>query len=259
MYRVALLKPTLPLSILVPVYNETESLPGLLGEIADALASREEGFELLLVDDGSTDGGIETLVELVPQLPQLRTLRHARRCGKSAALRSGARAARGEIIITLDGDGQDDPAEIPRLLGAFAADDNLALLAGVRIHRHDSATRRWASRSANAFRGMLLRDDCPDSACGLKLFRRERFLELPFFSGMHRFLPALFQLQGGRTACIEVHHRPRRFGISKYRNFGRGVVGFVDLLGVLWLKRRTPPPCAAAEPKRGRGSGHEAP
>jgi dolichol-phosphate mannosyltransferase len=167
-------------------------------------------------------------------------LRHDRRCGKTAALITGVMAARAPWVVTMDGDGQDDPDDVPRLLAlAWAGAEPFPLVAGIRIRRRDSWSRRFATKFANGIRRALLHDNCPDSACGLKAFRRDIFLRLPAFEGMHRFLPALFQTYGHPLVCCPVTHRPRLAGVSKYTNFGRAVVGLWDMLGVIWLQRRT--------------------
>lgn len=232
---------TLDLSVVVPVYNEAENIGPLIAEIRAALDGRY-AYEVIYVDDGSQDGSAQILAELQPATPQLRVLRHSRSCGQSTAIHTGVRAARAEWIATLDGDGQNDPADIPLLLRAL--DDpqrpaNLQLVGGWRRARKDSALKRFSSRVANGVRSRLLGDATPDTGCGLKLFRRERFLELPYFDHMHRFLPALVLRSGGAVASVEVNHRPRTRGQSKYGLHNRLWVGIVDLFGVMWLKRRS--------------------
>lgn len=228
------------LSVVVPVRNEVENLAPLLAEIRAALA-RSIDYEVIYVDDGSTDGTGARLAQLAEEFPRLRVLRHAVSCGQSAALATGVRAARGAWIATLDGDGQNDPADIPRLLAVVrdaAQQPNVQLVAGYRRRRQDSWLRRLSSRIANGVRARLLNDATPDTGCGLKLFPREVFLQLPYFDHMHRFLPALVQRNGGRTISVEVNHRPRMRGASKYGVHNRLWVGIVDLLGVMWLQRR---------------------
>src|SRR6185295_15201238 len=174
------------------------------------------------------------------RFPRLRVLVHAASCGQSTALLTGVRAARGEWIATLDGDGQNDPADIPKLLAARA--NGLAMIAGYRKSRRDTWIKRISSRIANGVRSRMLGDATPDTGCGLKLFRRATFLELPYFDHMHRFLPALVQRHGGRTVSVEVNHRPRSRGVSNYGTLDRLWVGIVDLFGVMWLKRRAKKP-----------------
>lgn len=227
------------LSIVVPAHNEAGNLPGLVNEILAALRGVVD-FEIICVDDASTDGTADVLQALRAQAPELRVLRHATRCGQSTAIRNGVRAARGAWIATLDGDGQNDPADIPRLLRMRdTLDADVKLLAGWRVQRNDSGGKRRASRWANAIRARLLGDDTPDTGCGTKLFEREAFLELPYFDHMHRYLPALMQRAGWRTQSVPVNHRPRIRGVSKYDNLGRALAGIVDLCGVLWLMRRS--------------------
>jgi dolichol-phosphate mannosyltransferase len=238
--------PAPALSVVVPVLNEAENVIPLLDEIEGALAARG-GFEVLFVDDGSTDG---TAAALAPRLcDRVRLVRHAERRGQSAAVRTGVRNARGAWIATLDGDGQNDPADIPALLDR--RDAGLSLVAGLRRVRNDSLSKRLASRLANGVRDAILRDGCRDSGCGLKLFRRDAFLDLPAFVALHRFLPALFQSQGHGVAYVDVGHRPRRAGTSKYGNLRRALVGILDLAGVFWLQRRAVRPTAITEDRPG--------
>lgn len=226
-------------SIVVAVFNEAENVAPVTAEIL--AAARPLGpFELIYVDDGSDDATPERLRVLRARDGAIRLLRHDRRCGKSAALITGIRAARAPWIVTMDGDCQDDAAEIPRLLdAAWNAGEPSPLVAGIRTTRRDRWSRRLATKFANGLRQKLLRDDCPDAACGFKAFRRDVFLRLPAFEGMHRFLPALFRIFGHKLICVPVNHRPRLAGKSKYTNLGRAVVGVSDTLGVIWLRRRT--------------------
>jgi dolichol-phosphate mannosyltransferase len=228
------------LSIVVPVRNEQDNILPLLEEIHAALGQLAE-FEVIYVDDGSMDATPARLAEAMARYPRLRALAHRESCGQSTALMSGFRAARGEWIATLDGDGQNDPADIPKLLkardGVQAA--NLQLVAGYRKTRRDSWLKRFSSRVANGVRSRLLGDATPDTGCGLKLIQRAACLELPYFDHMHRFLPALIQRHGGATISVEVNHRPRTRGTSNYGMFDRLWVGIVDLFGVMWLKRRS--------------------
>ena len=227
------------LSVVVPVFNEADNVLPLLEEIERALVP-VGGFEIIFVDDQSDD---DTQARLAPAVEagRLRVLRHSRRSGQSAAVRSGVKAARGEFVVTLDGDGQNDPADIPALFALVSTGEAGApvLVGGLRRKRQDTLSKRWASKIANAVRQSFLQDGCTDSGCGLKLFRRDAFLDLPFFGAMHRFLPALFRAHGHPVAYVPVNHRPRERGVSKYNNWRRGLIGVVDLLGVYWLKRRT--------------------
>ncbi|MEK6243625.1 MAG: glycosyltransferase family 2 protein [Pseudomonadota bacterium] len=239
------------LSIVVPVRNEEENILPLLAEIHAALENRGE-FEVVYVDDGSRDATPARLAEALAFYPCLRVFAHRMSCGQSAALMTGMRAARGEWVATLDGDGQNDPADIAKLLAARDAatqPNDLQLITGYRKTRRDTWLKRISSRVANAARSRLLGDATPDTGCGLKLIARAVYLDLPFFDHMHRFLPALVQRNGGATLSVEVNHRPRTRGQSKYGVFDRLWVGIVDLAGVMWLKRRARRP-EASEVKR---------
>jgi len=227
------------LSVVVPVYNEQDNIVPLLAEIEVAL--REVvSFEIVMVDDASTDASVQRLQEAMARFPELRVVRHLSQAGQSTAVRNGVKAAHGEWIATLDGDGQNDPADIPKLLAARdAGERETKLYAGWRVNRRDSASKRWASKLANAIRSRLLRDSTPDTGCGIKLFEREAFLDLPYFDHMHRYLPALMQRAGWKTVSVPVNHRERRSGVSKYNNLRRALVGISDLRGVAWLIRRS--------------------
>jgi dolichol-phosphate mannosyltransferase len=242
------------LSIVVPVRNEAENILPLLAEIHAVLDGPQAdvgAFEVIYVDDGSSDATAQRLAEALARYPRLRVLVHRERYGQSAALLTGFRAARGEWIATLDGDGQNDPADIPRLISARdgALRAGLQLISGLRKDRKDSWLKRVASRIANRVRSGALRDATPDTGCGLKLISRAACLELPCFDHMHRFLPALVQRNGGATICVEVGHRPRTRGASNYAVADRLWIGVVDLLGVLWLKRRALRPQATELPR----------
>jgi len=236
-------KNDLLLSVVVPVLNEQDNIAPLVEEIRAALAPVCD-YEIVYVDDGSTDRTPDVLAGLRPRVPELRVVRHNRRAGQSAALRSGATAARGRLIATLDGDRQNDPADIPGLLAAWreaaAAGTAPVMVTGHRVNRRDTWARRRASRAANAIRRSLLGDDNPDTGCSLKLYERALYLRLPYFDHMHRYLPALAQREGAQVAVVPVNHRPRESGTSKYGNLGRALVGIPDLLGVIWLLRRAP-------------------
>ena len=201
-------------------------------------------YEIVYVDDGSSDETAAAIRGLARDFPRLRLIRHRRSAGQSAAIRSGVKAARAAWIATLDGDGQNDPADIPRLweVARAAPDTPPLLVAGHRQKRRDSAVKRLSSRIANAVRARLLGDGTPDTGCGVKLFRRELYLDLPFFDHNHRFLPALVQRQGGRTVSVAVNHRPRARGLSNYGTLDRLFVGISDLAGVMWLQRRAKNP-----------------
>lgn len=228
------------LSVVIPVKNEAENVAPLVAEIRAALDGLVR-YEIIFVDDGSHDTTAGELVRLATEAPQLRLLRHAQSCGQSAAIRTGVKAARASWIATLDGDGQNDPADIPKLwrLRMLNPETAPALFTGHREKRQDNWSKRWASRIANRIRCRLLADETPDTGCGLKLFPRSVFLDLPYFDHMHRFLPALVLREGGTVHSLPVNHRPRRRGASKYGVFDRLGVGIVDLLGVMWLRRRT--------------------
>jgi dolichol-phosphate mannosyltransferase len=232
------------LSLVVPVHNEADNLAPLVTEIRAALDGGFD-YELVCVDDGSEDGTGERLSTLAREFPRLRVISHQRRTGQSGALVTGVRAARAPWIVTLDGDGQNDPADIPRLVAAVQdpnAAPGLRLVIGNRNLRKDSWVKRISSRVANAVRARLLRDATPDTGCGLKLFSREAFLAVPQFDHMHRFLPALFLRSGWRVASVKVNHRPRHSGTSHYGVFDRLWVGIVDVIGVQWLQHRPLPP-----------------
>jgi glycosyltransferase involved in cell wall biosynthesis len=226
------------ISIVAPVFNEAGAAAGLAREIAAAFARRD--VEILFVDDASTDGTGESLEALRTEVPALRVLRHARNAGQSRAIRTGVLAARAPVIVTLDGDGQNDPADAPALVAALlAGPPSLGLVGGERTRRQDSAGKRLASRLANGLRRRLLADGAADTGCGLKAMRRHAYLALPYFDHMHRYLPALMRREGYDVAFRPVGHRPRTSGVSKYDNLGRAWVGISDLMGVMWLRRRT--------------------
>jgi glycosyltransferase involved in cell wall biosynthesis len=226
------------LSVVVPVKDEAENVASLAREIAAATAG--ESAEIIFVDDGSADSTATALAALKPELSSLRVLQHDRNLGQSRAVRTGVLAARGDTIVTLDGDGQNDPADILELLSVLRSGDDprLAMVSGVRAVRQDASNRRFASGLANAFRRRMLKDRATDSGCGLKAFRREAYLSLPYFDHMHRFLIALMLREGYQVRYVDVNHRPRRHGQSKYSNFHRALVGVVDTFAVRWLQKR---------------------
>ncbi|MFT4197101.1 MAG: glycosyltransferase family 2 protein [Pseudoxanthomonas sp.] len=227
------------LSVVVPVFNERDNIAPLVGEITAALRGRLD-FEIVYVDDHSRDDSLAMLESLKAATPELRVLHHLSQSGQSTAIRTGVKAARAPWIATLDGDGQNDPADIPRLLAARdAGEPAVRLFAGWRVNRQDSGSKRWASKWANAIRTRLLHDDTPDTGCGIKLFERAAFLDLPYFDHMHRYLPALMQRAGWKTVSVPVNHRHRASGVSKYNNLNRALVGIRDLRGVAWLIARS--------------------
>jgi dolichol-phosphate mannosyltransferase len=227
------------LAVVIPVKNEAANIAPLVSEIRAALDGVID-YEIVVIDDGSDDATAAEVLRVAAATPQLRLLRHTQSCGQSAAIRSGVKAARAPWIATLDGDGQNDPRDIPKLwrLSRTGTAKGPVLVTGYREARRDRWSKRWASRIANAIRRRLLGDHTPDTGCGLKLFPRSLFLDLPHFDHMHRFLPALVLREGGTVHSVRVNHRPRRSGASKYGVWDRLTVGIIDLFGVMWLKRR---------------------
>jgi len=239
-------------SIVVPVRNEADNISPLIAELKTVMTALQP-YEIVIVDDGSNDATPEVLRDQVRACPELRVIRHRSSVGQSAAITTGVNEARAGIIITLDGDGQNDPADIPALLDRFREADNpdLLLVTGERQKRWDSLLKRLSSRVANAVRGTLLGDHTPDTGCGLKVFSRPAYLAMPGFDHMHRFLPALMLCQGGHVLSVPVNHRARQHGATKYGVFDRLGVGIVDLFGVMWLQRRPGTPV----PGNAEGSG----
>ncbi len=228
------------ISVVIPVLNEEDNISPLLQEIVRASQICPIS-EIIYVDDGSTDSTPNVLSSLKQKQPLLRVLRHDQRSGQSASLWTGVKAATNDLIVTIDGDGQNNPADIAKLYNQYTEIDQIApqtMIVGEREKRNDSLSRRIASRTANMIRSSLLRDSTKDTGCSLKLFRRKDYLRLPYFNHMHRFLPALMMREQVRLIHVPVSHRPRHSGVSKYGNFGRALVGISDLLGVLWLQKR---------------------
>ena len=242
----------LEISVVVPVKDEAENLELLIDEIRASLGGAGVAHEIVYVDDGSTDATPDILSGLMARWPELRVVRHRACSGQSAAIATGVDHARAPAIVTLDGDGQNDPADIPALLERYRAEAGAAvMIAGHRAKRRDTWLKRLSSRVANGIRGGLLRDQTPDTGCGLKVFPRAAFLAMPRFDHMHRFLPALMIRGGGRVISVPVNHRPRERGASKYGLLNRLWVGIVALFGVMWLARRAVnPETEVLEPRR---------
>lgn len=236
------------LSVVLPALNEAGNIGRLVEETLRAIPA-DRLSEIIVVDDGSDDGTGAEIRALLPVHRKLRYLRHESRAGQSAAIRTGVLAAKGPIIATMDGDGQNDPADIPALLARLGMrmGDGPTAVCGVRAKRRAAGSRRLASRVANGVRNAVFRDNCPDSGCGLKLYWREAFLRLPYFSSMHRFMPTLFLAHGHAVAYEPVGDRPRLTGTSKYTNFSRALTGIYDMFGVVWLRRRTRLPVIAED------------
>jgi len=246
------------LSVVVPVHNEEANILPLIGEISRALDGRID-YELIYVNDGSSDDTMTRLRQAARECPALRVISHAEPAGQSTAVRTGVLHARAPWIATLDGDGQNDPADIPALYQALLAGnaDGVQLVNGYRKQRRDSFIKRISSKLANAIRSFLLKDETPDTGCGLKVFSREAYLALPFFDHLHRFLPAMIQRGGGRVVSVEVNHRERERGSSHYGFFDRLWVGIFDLMGVAWLQRRATHPIVVGEDQTETGDRHE--
>ncbi len=238
------------LSVVIPALNEADNLPPLIAEIEQAFAGRP--IEILVVNDGSTDNTLAVIGEIADTTPHVRLLSHEARMGRSGAMMTGVRAARADVIVSLDGDGQNDPAYLPALAAALD-DPEVGLSAGERLKHAHSPVKRLSSKVANGVRGFILNDRSRDTGCGLKGFRRQAYLDLPYFETMHRFLPALFAGDGWNVAFIDVVDRPRWHGTSKYGVLDRLAVGIPDLFGVWWLvrrRRRNPVTRASGAPER---------
>jgi len=230
--------------VVVPVKNEQDNVASLIAEIDAALSKVKH--EIIYVNDGSTDATLSTLKQLQKKYKQLRVISHQQSCGQSTAVRTGVKFARYDWVATLDGDGQNNPADIPKLIDAVS--EGVELVGGNRrLSRRDTFIKRISSVIANTVRSAMLRDDTPDTGCGLKLFQREAFLDLPYFDHMHRFLPALIKRRGGKIVSVHVQHRNREHGKSNYGTIDRLIVGIVDLFGVAWLQRRAKLPKAKEE------------
>lgn len=230
------------LSVVIPVFNEAEAIESLLLEASEEF--KGSSAEFIVIDDQSTDGSAEAVERVIAAGHPVRLIRHPHRAGKSAALRTGAIAARSLWIATMDGDGQDRPSDVLAMSKEvdLTTVGEVGLVGGIRRQRTDGGSRKYASRFANGLRRAVLKDDCPDTACGLKLIPRDLFLALPFFNALHRYLPAFVRHLGYEARYVPVDNRPRQFGQSKYSNIGRAFAGLFDLLGVVWLMRRTSVP-----------------
>ncbi|QNL17926.1 glycosyltransferase family 2 protein [Hyphobacterium sp. CCMP332] len=235
------------LSIVIPVHNEAGNIDSVMAEAVDVFSAAFEAFHIIAVEDGSTDATWEKLTALGARYPHVTAIQHPNRAGKSAALRTGFLAAKTLWVATMDGDGQDDPQSVVDMASKIdlASLDAPALVCGCRTNRTDGANRKWASKIGNAIRRFMLRDDCPDTACGLKVIPRDLFLALPFFDSLHRYLPPLTRYLGFDQIYVDVVNRARISGETKYTNVGRAFAGFFDLMGVNWLMRRTHIPSKA--------------
>lgn len=250
------------ITVVIPALNEAGNIGRLVVETYEHVPATMLA-EVIVVDDASTDATGEEIKALMAsgRYAGLRYLRHGERSGQSTALRTGITAATSGVIATMDGDGQNDPRDIPKLVAMLAepGGDGPALINGWRTSRKDTGSKRWASKAANWIRDAVLKDDCPDTGCGIKAYWREAFLRLPFFTSMHRYLPALFQTYGHQVAYVPVNDRPRQAGVSKYNNLNRALVGIYDLVGVSWIRKRTRVPqvtegfAAVRQDAEGRG------
>ncbi|MEE9588348.1 MAG: glycosyltransferase family 2 protein [Hyphomicrobiaceae bacterium] len=236
------------ISVVIPALNEAGNIARLVEETYAVVPDNMLG-EVIVIDDGSDDTTPDELQALVGHHKGFRYLRHAKRSGQSTSIRTGILAASYPVIATMDGDGQNDPRDIPQLVARLSppGTSGPALVGGIRADRQANGSRRFASTFANRIRDWVLRDNCPDTGCGIKVFWREAFLRLPFFTSIHRYLPALFQTYGHQVAYVPVNDRPRTVGQSKYTNLGRALIGLYDLVGVTWLRRRTKVPKIVAD------------
>jgi dolichol-phosphate mannosyltransferase len=225
------------ISIIIPVHNEAENIGQLIGEIG--MLSLNYSYQIVVVDDASYDNTYAVLSEIKMNMPHLKIIRHKEKYGQSAAIATGVAHADGELIVTMDGDGQNDPADIPGLISTLLSNKRCRMVVGYRKRRKDSYWRNITSKIANQVRSALLKDHTPDTGCGLKIFYKSSFTSLPFFDHMHRFLPALIQMQGGEVISEEVKHRTREHGKSNYGTLDRMWAGIIDLMGVYWLRLRS--------------------
>ena len=243
------------ISVIIPALNEAGNIGRLVEETYETVPG-EILAEVIVIDDASTDATPREVADLITseRFPGLRLLRHGQRSGQSAAMRTGILAAISPVIATMDGDGQNVPRDIAKLVGRLAAPGSVgpALVGGVRTQRKAEGSKRWASKAANWIRDTVLKDNCPDTGCGIKVYWREAFVRLPFFTSMHRYLPALFITYGHEVAYVPVNDRPRQAGQSKYSNIGRALIGLYDLFGVTWLRRRTKVPAIVEDLPEGR-------
>ncbi len=233
-----------PFSVIIPVYNEAENIGPLARETLSVLP-QDAVFEVIFIDDASTDDTASHVLAIRAEDPRVRLVRHRRNAGQSAGIRNGAKIAAYEWVVTMDGDGQNDPADIPKLFAAMEgapAEPPLGLVGGLRMKRQDTWARRWVSKTANAIRQAVLKDNCRDTGCSLKAIRRDLLIDLPNFKGLHRYLPALAPAYGYATRFVDVNHRARAAGVSKYTNWGRALIAVRDMLGVLWLISRASVP-----------------
>jgi dolichol-phosphate mannosyltransferase len=242
------------ISVVIPAYNEQGNIGRLVEETFGAVPEDVLG-EVIVVDDCSDDGTGDEVKALLGRQPKLRYMRHAGRAGQSTALRTGVIVADHDIIATMDGDGQNDPVDIKKLFARLAEPGSAgpALVGGIRTQREASGSRRWASLLANWIRDQALKDNCPDTGCGIKVYWRDAFMRLPFFTSMHRYMPALFLTYGYKVDYVPVNDRPRVAGVSKYSNLGRALVGIYDLIGVTWLRKRTSTPAISEDSSSGAG------
>ena len=226
------------ISIVIPVFNEENNIIPLLKELSLALENRIK-YEIILVDDGSTDGTVKNTCKYISQFLDLKLIIHEKNYGQSTGLLTGVKSAKYDLIVTLDGDGQNDPNDILKILKYFKKEKPFNLVIGNREKRIDNLARRFSSRAAYFFRNIILGDKIPDTGCALKVFKKSDFLCVPFFNHLHRFLPFIFTAMGGDIVSVNVNHRKRISGYSKYSNIQRALVGIYDLFGVIWLRKRT--------------------